>query len=128
MRTRRPVPTTAAPIAGVAWTLVTLAFIALALAGCASKPTTASNEFAIEVTDEGFVPPVVYLPKGKPVTLTVTRKTDATCATAMVFAKTGQKYELPLNQTVRIELPANDADTLNYACGMNMIKGQLVVR
>ena len=105
---------------------IVAAVLAAALAtGCAAKQ---SGPITLEVTDAGFVPAVIYLPKGKPATLMVTRKTDATCATEMVFERTGQKYDLPLNQTVRVDLPAGEADTLNYACAMNMIKGQLVVR
>jgi plastocyanin domain-containing protein len=97
----------------------------VALAGCGSGK---ASEVSIEVTDAGFVPAVAYLPKGKAVTLLVTRKTDQTCATEMVFARDGRKVELPLNQTVRVEIPANSGDTLDYACAMNMIHGQLVVR
>jgi plastocyanin domain-containing protein len=96
----------------------------LALAGCSSKP----SEVAIEVTDAGFVPQIAYLPKGKPVTIKVTRTSDATCATALVFDKSGEKYELPLNQPVTITLPAAHDDTLSYACGMNMFGGKLVAR
>lgn len=84
------------------------------------------GEVVIEVTDAGFVPAVAIVPKGQAVTLVVTRKTAATCATEMVFAANGDKHDLPLDQTVRIELPADRADTLNYACAMDMIKGQVV--
>lgn len=101
---------------------------ALALAGCAAKQTAAPGELAIEVTDAGFVPAVTYVPKGKAATLVVTRKTDQTCATALVFAANGEKHDLPLNQTVRIEIPADHADTIGYACPMDMIKGQIVAR
>ncbi|MEO5616736.1 MAG: cupredoxin domain-containing protein [Candidatus Eisenbacteria bacterium] len=97
--------------------------------GTAENATTATAnpaEVVIEVTDAGFVPAVANVPKGQAVTLVVTRKTAATCATEMVFAGTGEKHDLPLNQTVRIELPADRAETLDYACAMDMIKGKVV--
>ena len=97
----------------------------VALAGCTQK-AAAPGEVAIEVTDAGFVPATVTVSRGQPATLVVTRKTDATCATAMVFAVSGEKHELPLNQAVRFTLPADRADTLDYACPMDMIKGQIV--
>jgi plastocyanin domain-containing protein len=104
-----------------------------AVTGCTQKQaatstsTASANEVAIEVTDAGFVPAVAYVPKGQPVTLVVTRKTDQTCATAMIFTS-GEKHELPLQKTVRVELPADHADTLAYACPMDMIKGTIVAR
>ncbi len=98
--------------------------IGAVVVGCAGEQATAS-EVKIEVTDAGFVPAVANVPKGKPVTLVVTRKVE-TCATEMIFAGTGEKHDLPLNQTVRIELPADRAETLDYACAMDMIKGKVV--
>lgn len=94
----------------------------------AATPTANPGEVVIEVTDAGFVPAVANVPKGQAVTLVVTRKTAATCATEMVFAGSGAKHDLPLDQTVRIELPANRSDTLDYACAMDMIKGKVVSR
>ena len=88
----------------------------------------APAEVAIEVTEAGFVPEVVSVPKGRPATLVVTRKTDQTCARELVFEKTREKHDLPLNQAVRIELAADHADTLNYFCGMEMYKGRVVAR
>ena len=96
------------------------------LAGCGGN--AAPGEVKIEVTDAGFVPPVVTVPHGQPYTLAVTRRTDTTCATEIVFDATGQKYTLPMNETVKIAMPAADAETLEYACGMGMLKGQVVVR
>ena len=97
-----------------------------ALAGCGRS--AAPGEVAIAVTEEGFVPPIVIVPKGQPYTLAVTRKVEATCATELVFDQSGEKHELPLNETVRIAMPAADAETLSYGCGMGMLKGKVVVR
>ena len=109
---------------------IAAAAAALALAGCGGGAETKAGpgEVAIQVTSDGFVPAVAQLEKGKPATLVVTRKTDKTCATEMVFAANGEKHVLPLNQTVRIELPADRPDTMSYACAMDMIKGQVVSR
>jgi plastocyanin domain-containing protein len=82
----------------------------------------------VAVTDDGFVPPIVTVAKGRPATLVITRKVEATCVTEAVFAKSGQKFDLPLNQAVRIPIATDAADTLRYACGMDMYKGQVVVQ
>lgn len=103
--------------------------IATALAaGCAGNAPHAENEHAIVVTDAGFEPKVTEVRKGEPVTLVVTRKSDHTCATEMRFAALDTSYDLPLNQTVRITLPANRGDTLRYACGMDMFNGMVVAK
>ena len=108
--------------------LFVLALSAALAIGCAAPAAKGPKEFKIAVTDDGFVPAETAIPKGEAVTLAVTRKTDRTCATSMVFAENGQKYELPLNETVKIELAAGQPDTLHYACPMDMIKGTIVAR
>ena len=96
-----------------------------ALTGCGGTKL-APGEVAIDVTDEGFTPAMVRVPKGKPATLVFTRKVEATCATSMVFTASGEKHELPLHQQVRVTLPADRPDTLDYACGMKMLTGEVV--
>jgi plastocyanin domain-containing protein len=112
-----------------------------ALAGCGGSKTaqksetppapiaaTGAQEVHLTVTDAGFEPAQVTIAKDRPIILTVTRKTDQTCAREIVFKDLDLTRDLPLNQEVRIELPARPAGTLNYACGMDMIKGSLVVQ
>jgi plastocyanin domain-containing protein len=98
------------------------------LAGCAPRGVTPPGAVAIAVTDEGFEPAVVTVPRGKPVTLIVTRRTDRTCATEMVFGTPEQRYDLPLEHPVRIEIAAGVTDTLRYACGMDMFRGMIVAK
>ncbi len=70
----------------------------------------------------------VEVPRGQPFTLVVTRKTDQTCATEMLIPALNEHRALPLNQAVRIDVPNGVADTLRYACGMDMIRGMLVAK
>jgi plastocyanin domain-containing protein len=104
-----------------------LAAVAL-LAGCAAHEAVPPGAVAISVTENGFEPAVASVPRGKPVTLIVTRRTDRTCATEIVFVSTGQRHELPLGKPVRLELAVGVSDTLRYACGMDMIRGMIVAR
>ena len=108
--------------------LVVAALVALTAfaAGCGRQQKLAPGEVAIEVTDEGFVPSSVTLPKGRPATLVFTRKIEETCAKEVVFTASGEKHDLPLKQPVRVTLPADRPDTLDYACGMNMLTGKVV--
>ena len=58
----------------------------------------------------------------------MTRKTDQTCATEILIPALNERRSLPLDQAVRIDIPAGVADTLNYICGMHMLGGTIVAR
>ena len=93
-----------------------------------SRSAQVGGEVHVEVTDKGFEPADVKVPAGQPVTLVMTRKTDQTCAKEVVFASLNQRYQLPLNQPVRISLPASQKGTVSYQCGMKMLGGRIVVQ
>ena len=80
------------------------------------------------MTDRGFEPARVEVPRGQAITLVVTRKTDQTCAKEIVIPALNENRELPLNQSVRIEVPGGVADTLKYTCGMNMLGGTIAAK
>lgn len=118
--------------------------LVVGLASCSGKKSTSetattttespsplasgAQEVQLTVTDKGFEPAQITVEKDRPIVLTVTRKTDATCAKEIVFKEIAVKHDLPLNEAVRIELPASPSGTLNYACGMDMLKGSVVVQ
>jgi len=103
--------------------------VAMALGSCQQSRTGSSaTEVHIDVTEKGFEPEEVKIPAGQAVTVIMTRKTDQTCAKEVEFASLNQKYTLPLNQPVRVTLPASQAGTLSYQCGMHMLGGRIVIQ
>lgn len=104
----------------------------VALAGCGGAGSAgkadAAQEVSVKVTPDGFVPAELTVAHGKPIRLTITRETDQTCARQVVFASLNLKQDLPLHQAVTIDLPAQPAGKLAYACGMDMVHGALVVQ
>ena len=102
--------------------LVLTAF--LVLSGCAPGGT---KEIQVSVTDKGFEPRDVTIPRGHAAVLVITRKTDSTCATEALFAETAKKYDLPLNTPVRIDLTNVGPGKLHYACAMGMEKGTVTI-
>lgn len=86
------------------------------------------QEAAVSVTDAAFEPSRVTLAAGVPARLTFTRKSDKTCATEVVLASLNIRRELPLNQPVTIEFTPDKAGELTFVCGMNMVRGTVVVR
>jgi plastocyanin domain-containing protein len=100
-------------------------------AGCAQQAKQHAGgpaRFQVAVTDSGFTPNSITVPAGLPVTLVVTRKTDQTCAKEIVFPAQSIRKELPLNEAVEITLPASGKGEIQYVCGMDMIRGTVVVQ
>lgn len=106
-------------LVGSAWILL--------CGGCQQSPSSRSGEVHVDITDRGFEPADVKVPAGKAVTLIMTRKTDQTCVKEVLFPSLNQRYPLPLNQAVRIDLPASQKGTLTYQCGEKMIGGRVVI-
>ena len=106
----------------------------VAAAACKKDPGNAEarpGRIAIAVTEDGFKPDNIRVPKGQPVTLVFERKTDVTCAKdIVVYIDENQKVErsLPLNQPVEIAATFPRAGSLTYACSMDMVKGQIHVQ
>ena len=117
--------------------LLAIAALVVACSKSETKPTTdnpapptAGDRIAISVTDKGFEPDNVTVPSGKPVTLVFTRKSDTTCAKEVVIPLDDQKIEkkLPLNEPVEVAVTFPKAGQITYACGMDMLKGVVVVQ
>jgi plastocyanin domain-containing protein len=94
------------------------------------KPVVAAPGAVIPVTadERGFTPAAVQTQHGQKLTLRFTRTTDATCADKVVFPEAGIEKALPLKQPVDIEIPTNQARTLNFQCGMGMFKSAVLVK
>jgi plastocyanin domain-containing protein len=45
-----------------------------------------------------------------------------------VFPSLDRRYTLPLNQPVRVTLPATQGGEIRYVCGMNMLGGEIVIK
>ena len=90
---------------------------------------TASLQAAkILVTERGFEPDRVSLRAGSPARLTFVRTTDKTCGTEVVFPSLNIKRALPLNEAVAIDFTPAKIGDVAFACGMNMLKGVVVVQ
>ena len=96
-------------------------------APAAQTPAAAVQEHTIEVAGE-FTPASVRLQAGQPARLHFRRGDKATCADEIAFPDLGIRKKLAANQTVTIDLPAQQARTLRFACGMDMMKGTVVVQ
>jgi hypothetical protein len=86
------------------------------------------QHFSVRVTAKGFEPDALTLQAGRAVRITFTRTTDETCATEVAVPDYGIRKPLPLNQPVTVEFVPKKGTAAGFVCGMNMLKGALVVR
>ena len=93
-------------------------------AGSAAPAQTAK----VTVGEQGFQPAQVPVKRGGPVRLTFVRTTDNTCAKEIVVPSLKIRRPLPLNEPVVVEFTPREAATLEFACGMAMLRGTIVVR
>jgi len=102
-------------------------------ASAAERPAGSAGDRAdtqnakIVVNERGFEPAKVALRAGTPARLTFLRTTDKTCGTEVVFPSLDIKRALPLNEPVVIEFTPAAAGEIAFACGMNMLRGAVVV-
>jgi RND family efflux transporter MFP subunit len=82
----------------------------------------------VAVTEQGYEPASVTLKQGTPARITFVRRTDKTCGTEVVFPEYGIKKELPLGKPVVVELTPKRTGELTFTCGMDMLRGKVVVR
>ena len=86
------------------------------------------QEAKVTVTEASFDPQRLTLRAGVPARVTFIRTSDKTCATSVVFASLNIRRDLPLNQPVTIEFTPDKAGEIAFACGMNMLRGTVVVQ
>ena len=84
---------------------------------------------SVDITVEGgYSPNVISIPKGKATTLTFFRKDPSSCLEEVVLSDFKVKNYLSLNQKTSITITPQIAGEFDYACGMNMFHGKIIVK
>jgi hypothetical protein len=102
------------------------AFGAAKEAAARATPQNDTQTATVEVTDNGFEPSSPKLKAVVPAKVTFVRKTDAACGREVVIKEYKINRKLPLNEPVTVEFTLRKGE-FTFACGMDMIKGKLVV-
>jgi RND family efflux transporter MFP subunit len=87
-----------------------------------------AQEAKVLVTETGYEPAKLTVRAGQPARITFVRTTDKTCGTEVVFPSLHIRRPLPLNEPVVVEFTPRDSGEIGFACGMNMLKGTVVVQ
>lgn len=86
-----------------------------------------SDAVKVTVSKNGFEPAEIKGENGKPVMLAFYRADSENCASEVVFSKLNITRKLPVGEVVLVEFTPKEAGDISFACGMNMLKGKVVV-
>lgn len=75
----------------------------------------------------GYSPDVIVVKKGEPVRLNFYRDETSSCSEQVVFGDFGIAGDLPAYKTTAIEFTPENPGEFTFACGMNMLRGKLIV-
>lgn len=95
-------------------------------AAAKQEETGAVREIEI-VVDRGYKPSFIEVTEGERIRLKFTRLDYTPCTEEVQIPSLNIRQALPTNQSVVVELPPLKAGDVEYTCGMNMVRGTLVV-
>lgn len=75
----------------------------------------------------GYSPDVIVVKQGQPVRLNFYRDETASCSEQVVFGDFGIARGLPAFKTTAVEFTPDKAGEFTFACGMNMMRGKIIV-
>ena len=76
----------------------------------------------------GYEPARIQAKAGHPLKLAFFRADAQNCGRLVRFPALGIERELPPGQTVVIEITPRKTGSLAFSCGMNMLRGELVIQ
>lgn len=89
---------------------------------------TADNQSIDVEVKGGYSPEVITLKKGVPATINFTRKDASSCLDRVVFSDFGINQELPQNKLQAVKIDTTKSGEFNWACGMDMFHGKLIIK
>lgn len=75
----------------------------------------------------GYAPDLIVVKEGQPVRLNFYRDETSSCSEQVVFGDFGIARDLPAFKTTPVEFTPEKAGEFTFACGMNMMRGKVVV-
>ena len=120
-------------IAAIVIALILIAFIVWWFFGkhteSAGKSTIVNDEqTATIVVNGGYSPSTVILKKGIPAQVNFDMHDSTACLSHVVFEQLGVNEDLTKQKITTINIPKDKAQTFNFACGMDMFHGKVIVK
>ncbi|MGH9944168.1 MAG: cupredoxin domain-containing protein [Pyrinomonadaceae bacterium] len=96
-------------------------------AAAASVGASGVQEIKITVKG-GYSPDVIVVKENVPVRLDFYRDETASCSEQVIFGDFQIARDLPAFKTTPIEFTPDKAGEFTFTCGMNMMRGKLIVK
>lgn len=95
----------------------------------ASESTIQDNQQdATIVVKGGYSPSTIVLKKGVPAKIKFDMQDSTACLSHVVFEQLGVNKDLTKQKYTEINIPTDKATTYNFACGMDMFHGKVIVK
>jgi plastocyanin domain-containing protein len=75
----------------------------------------------------GYAPDTIVVQQGRPVRLNFYRDETSACSEQVVFGDFGVVRDLPAFRTTPVEFTPDKTGEFSFTCGMNMLRGRLIV-
>ena len=95
--------------------------------GYRATPTSRGYQEAMILVKGGYTPDTIVVEHGRPVRLNFRREETAACTEMVIFDAFGRSAPLPTGETVPIEFLPEKPGEYEFACGMGMIRGKVIV-
>ena len=76
----------------------------------------------------GYVPDTIQVRAGRPVRLKFYRDETSSCSEQVIIGDFGIARDLPAFKTTSVEFTPDKSGEYTFTCGMNMLRGKLIVR
>lgn len=80
------------------------------------------------VVKGGYSPSRIEVRQGQRVRLNFLREETTPCTEQVIFGDFGIVRDLPVGQTVSVELTPDEPGEYVFHCGMNMVRGRMIVK
>ncbi|GGI63239.1 cupredoxin domain-containing protein [Limosilactobacillus sp. RRLNB_1_1] len=87
-----------------------------------------TKKVVVNAENHGYKPATVTFKQGKPAQLKFISSNNMGCMNEVVFKELGIDEKLDGKKEVTIDIPTDKPATYNYACGMDMFHGKVVVK
>jgi plastocyanin domain-containing protein len=108
-----------------------MAFVLWYFFGKRKRVSASVNEKGVQeinvTVKGGYSPDVIVVNKGMPVRLNFYRDETASCSEQVIFGDFRIARNLPAFKTTKIEFTPDKAGEFTFTCGMNMLRGKLIV-
>ena len=108
-----------------------IAFVLWYFFGKRERVSASVNETGVQeinvTVKGGYSPDVIVVNKGMPVRLNFYRDETSSCSEQVIFGDFRIARNLPAFKTTKIEFTPDKAGEFTFTCGMNMLRGKLIV-